>query len=379
MKWLRDLLVAGACLLPAFAQAQVEVVPGPAGGARAAVTPMQVYHSGWGAISSDGSLRGKLVCVGSGGELLPQAGATVTLSRDMLPLASGQTEADGSFSFSGLTEGVYEIAAEAGDCYAVNSFQAVRVPAGAQPMFVYASHMRHSSVDEVLQSLWAPHSVELVTRGFEEVVAPFMPAAQSPRVTIVNGRVSGQVAFANANNIPETHVVKVFRDGKLEATAPVDNLGTFSFSATGPGVVDVVLGGSAYASMGVELVDGSQLADRPRGTDGQFVAAALQGGMPSAPTLLIPAVGGAAQPGLAPPPMGPVAMPMPMGGFGPAGGFYGGGGGGFGGGGGGFGGGLGGIGGLVGAAGLAVGIAALADDDDDGFVPDVTTPIVVLP
>lgn len=373
MMWLRKLICVGACLLPAVAMAQVEVVPSPSSSStRPEGASRQVYHSGWGFLTADGTLRGKVVCVGGNGELQPQANATVTLSRDTVPMASGQTQSDGSFAFSGVTEGVYEIAAEAPSCYAINSFQAVRGSSAqsAPAMNVYAANLQRASVDETLQSLWAPQANQAGTRAFEEVLEPYIPATQSPRVAIVNGRVSGQVAFANPYNIAEAHVVKVFRNGSLLTSAPVDNLGTFAFSVPGPGPVDVVLGGSAYASLGVHLVDANQLSDRSQ-AEVNFVS--LNAQTPSASTLLIPAVGGPSQQPGAIPGMGPQGVPMPLvGGFGGGGGFQGGGGSGGGLGGGGFGG----IGGaLLGAAGLAVGFAALNEDDEDGFVVNQATPL----
>jgi hypothetical protein len=205
----------------------------------------------------------------------------------------------------------------------------------------------------------------IAARTFEDVVPPVMPAAQSQRVAIRGGMVYGQVAWSNPFNIPEAHVAKVFRGGQLIATAPVDAMGRFTFSPGGPGVVDVVVGGTAYGSIGVELVDVDAPAQLTMNADGsKFVAAA--NALLQSNSLLVPTVGGGA------PPAGP-GGPAPGEMLGPplaGGGFMGPGGGGFAGGGGG-GGGLGGLGGLAGAA-LAVGIAALADDDD-GFDGNLAT------
>lgn len=307
-------------------------------------------------------------------------------------LATTQTAEDGSFSLQGVTPGVYEIAAESPNCYGIVSFQAVdggqlrRTPT----MDVYASTLRRAKVDEVLQSLWAPQDQIGTGRPFVELVSPLQPATQSQQVTIRGGVVSGQVAFENARVIPEAHVVKVFKQGVLMATAQVDPEGKFSFPAKTPGPVDVVLGGGAYATLGLELVDETRVS--VNGTQApKFVSALTSEALAAAPTLLIPAVGGAPtgsdDGGLLPPPFPLAGEPLPMmgGGFGPMGGGFGpmgGGGGGFGGGSGGgaggLGGGLGGIGGLLGIAGLAAGVVALADDDD-GFSTPVGTAVIAVP
>jgi hypothetical protein len=375
--WLKLLLLWSASLTPAVLLAQVEVVPRPSSEpVSSAVQPRQVYHSGWGYLSSAGVLTGKVYGIHGVGKLEPQVGTTVTLSQNLAVLASGKTDRNGNFSFSGLDPGVFEIATESTAGYSIYSFQALYASGGAaaQPMLVFASSLQHSRVDELLNSLWAPSdTLPSGARPFEEVLAPFIAASQSQRVAIINGRVSGQVAFGNPNNVPEAHVVKVFRNGTLLADASVDSLGTFSFAAPAPGPIDVVLGGSAFAAFGAELVDASQLA-REQQSPVQFVSANLQS-PPASPTLLVPAVGGTNQ---GPTATSPAAMPggiPPMamaGGFGPGGSFGGGGSGG------GFGGGMNGLGiagALLGGAGLAVGIAAL-DDDDDGFEVNVSTPIV---
>ncbi len=360
---------------------QKELVPTPIPTANAAQVPTSVYHSGWGFIKADGSLSGQVVTVAAGAAVKPQGDATVTLSRDLVVLATTRTDADGSFVLSGLSPGVYEIAAESADCYGIVSFQAVSGRHLGQNtttpvMEVYASSMRRTAVDEVLQSLWAPQDGEATGRPFVGVVEPLQPAAQSQRVAIRGGAVSGQVAFANARNIPEAHVIKVFSQGQLVATAPVDSMGKFSFPASSPGPVDLVLGGSAYAAIGVELVeDATRLSSQQKG-DVRLVSLASAAAIAS--QLVIPAAGGPPDDGSDAPPL-PIGEPLPLagpgfpmdGGFAPGGGGFSGGGGGMGGGGGGpgGGGGLGGMGGLLGIAGLAVGVTALADDDNGFTVP----------
>ena len=161
----------------------------------------------------------------------------------------------------------------------------------------------------------------------------------------------------------------------------------FSFPVIAPGAIDIVLGGSAYASLGFEAVNSEQLSQETKENQ-RFVSSALQD-ICVADTLVIPAVGCGTP---LPPPLiaeevvaVASAAPAPMCcGFSPSAGFQGGGfsgGGGYGGGGGG--GGFGSLaGGLVGAAGLAVGVAALLDEDDDnddrnrndGFTTGFATP-----
>ncbi len=374
---LRVLFVLGAAI-GAFSNskivcAQSEIVPAPTPTADVMRTQPTVYHSGWGALQSDGGLKGRVVVVGASGAVQPQANATVTLSQDLVVLATTQADSDGGFAFSGLSAGVYEIAAETPNSYAISSFQAIASgqPGSAAVMNVYASRMPRANVDEVLKSLWAPQEMSGATRQFEQLIAPLMPATQSQRVAIRGGAVSGQVAFANERNIPEAHVIKVFRDGSLLATAPVDSMGRFSFPIQAAGPVDLVLGGSAYATMGVELVDDTRVTARPAG-DVHYVAAAAEA-VAVAGSLVVPAVGGPASGDpVAPPPQFAMAPPAPMGGgYAPMGGGSGGGSGG------GFGGGMGGIGALLGIGGLALGAVALADNED-GFNTSLATSQAII-
>ncbi len=372
---LRVLIVCGTAAAlwgNSVAWAQSEVVPVPTPTADVMHTQTAVYHSGWGALQSDGALKGRVVTVGASGATQPQANAAVTLSRDLVVLGTTQADANGAFSFSGLSPGVYEIAAETPSSYGISSFQAIASShsGSAAVMNVYASHMPRANVDEVLKSLWAPQDISGATRQFEQLIAPLMPATQSQQVAIRGGAVSGQVAFANQRNIPEAHVIKVFRDGRLLATAPVDSMGRFSFPVQSAGPVDLVLGGSAYATLGVELVDDTRVTVLPAGKS-HFVAAAAEA-LAVADSLVVPAAGGpAGGDPVAPPPPLAMAPPVPMGGgFGPSGGGFGGGsGGGMGGGG------MGGLGGLLGIGGLAMGAIALANNDD-GFTTAVGTGFV---
>lgn len=376
---LRTLFGLGVILGTGNAWAQSELVPPPSPISSGAVNAQTtVYHSGWGAIQSDGSLQGRVVTVGDAGAVQAQANTVVTLSKDLMVLATTQTASDGSFTLSGLSPGVYEIAAESPNCYGIVSFQAVdgqqlgRAPA----MDIYASSMTRASVDDVLQSLWAPQDQFGSMRPFVELVAPLQPATQSQRVAIRGGVVTGQVAFESDRVIPEAHVVKVFKQGALMATAPVDREGKFSFPASTPGPVDLVLGGGAYATLGLELVDETRVSANGKQSP-KFVSAMANEALAVASTLVVPAAGGspASDEGtVLPPPLPMAGQPLPMGGgFGPMGG----GGGGFGGGsgGGGLGGGMGGLGGLLGIAGIAMGAVALADDDD-GFSVPVGTPVL---
>lgn len=364
---------------------QKEVVPTPKPTANAAQVQSSVYHSGWGFIGNDGSLNGQVVTVGAAATVKPQGNTTVTLSRDLVVLATTRTDANGSFVLKGLSPGVYEIAAESSDCYGIVSFVAVSSGQGQQAatapvMEVYATSMRRPAVDEVLQSLWAPQDAIVADRPFDGLPEPAQPAAQSQRVAIRGGAVSGQVAFANAHNVPEAHVIKVFSQGTLVATAPVDRMGKFSFPVSSPGPVDLVLGGSAYAAIGVELVeeDATRLSLQQTG-DERLVS--LASAVAVASQLVIPAAGGPPGDGTDAPPL-PFAEPLPLagpgfpldGGFVTGGGGFsgGGGGGGFGGGGGG----IGGLGGLLGIAGLAVGVTALASDDNG---TSIATPVAPIP
>lgn len=385
---LRTLIGLGFLISAGNAWAQSELMPAPKLATGADYTQTAVYHSGWGAIQSDGSLKGRVVTVGDAGAVQAQADAVVTLSKNLMVLATTRTAEDGSFSVSGLSPGVYEIAAESPSCYGIVSFQAVdssqlgRAPA----MDVYASTMSRANVDEVLQSLWAPQDQFAVSRPFVELVAPLQPATQSQRVAIRGGVVSGQVAFESDRVVPEAHIVKVFKQGALVATAQVDRDGKFSFPAQTPGAVDLVLGGGAYATLGLELVDDTRVTANGKPSS-KFVSAVANEALSVASTLVVPAAGGTPADDVGSPlsePLPLVGEPIPMmgGGFGPMGGGFGpmGGGGGFGGGsggGGGLGGGMGGIGGLLGIAGLAVGVVALADDDD-GFTTNLGTPVTIV-
>lgn len=379
---LRTLLGLGVILGTGNAWAQSELVPSPSAISSGAVSAQTtVYHSGWGAIQSDGSLQGRVVTVGEAGAVQTQANTVVTLSKDLMVLATTQTANDGSFTLTGLSPGVYEIAAESPDCYGIVSFQAVdgNLLGRAPAMDVYAASMTRASVDDVLQSLWAPQDQFGSMRPFVELVAPLQPATQSQRVAIRGGMVSGQVAFQSDRVVPEAHIIKVFKQGTLMATAQVDSQGRFSFPATAPGAVDLVLGGGAYATLGLELVDETRVSAIENQSP-TFVSTMVNDALAVGSTLLVPAAGGspAGDGGLLPPPLPMAGQPLPMGGgFGPmsggGGGFGGGSGGGSGGGG--LGGGLGGLGGLLGIAGIALGAAALADEDD-GFNVPVGTPVL---
>ncbi len=381
---LRVLIVMGSLLSCGVTMAQPkEVVPTPKPTANAAQAQSSVYHSGWGFIGNDGSLKGQVVTVGAAATVRPQGNTTVTLSRDLVVLATTRTDADGSFVLNGLSPGVYEIAAESSDCYGIVSFVAVpsgqgQQSAAAPVMAVYATSMVRPAVDEVLQSLWAPQDGIVANRPFDGLPEPSQPLAQSQRVAIRGGAVSGQIAFASPRNIPEAHVIKVFSQGTLVATAPVDSMGKFSFPAQSPGPVDLVLGGSAYAAIGVGLVeDPTRLSSQQKG-DVRLVS--MESAVAVASQLVVPAAGGPPADGSDVPPPPPLGAPLPPPGF-PVdggfvtggGGFSGGGGGGFGGGGGGMGGGIGGMGGLLGIAGLAVGVTALASDDSG---TTIATPVV---
>lgn len=380
--WQRLIMVCSLLVTWQSVWGQSEVVPVPKSAANVSQlsAAAEVYHTGWGFANEAGELTGKVLCIGARGQTIPQGNATVTLSQNLQVLASGQTASDGSFSFSGVEEGVYEIATESVDCYAMFSFQVMRAVANRTPppMLVFASSLSHARVDEVLETLWTPvDSADASNQPFESVLGPRLSAVQTQRVSLFNGRVNGQVAFANPLNVPEIHVVKVFRGGTQIASAPVDRQGRFSFIAS-PGPIDVVLGGSAYAVLGAELVDSTQLSALTNSSP-RFVSTAMQAA-PPAQTLLVPAVGGPGVDALPPPPAlgAPMGVPMtPMaGGFGPWGGGTRGGFGGGGYGGGGWGAGnL--AGALLGAAGLAVGIAALEDDDENGFVAPPASPVSV--
>lgn len=375
---LRTLFGLGVILGTGNAWAQSELVPPPSPISSGAVNAQTaVYHSGWGAIQSDGTLKGRVVTVGEAGAVQAQANTVVTLSKDMMVLATTETDSDGSFTLTDLSPGVYEIAAESPNCYGIVSFQAVdgNLLGRAPSMDVYAASMTRANVDDVLQSLWAPQDQFGSMRPFVELVAPLQPATQSQRVAIRGGMVTGQVAFESDRVIPEAHIVKVFKQGTLMATAQVDSQGRFSFPAPTPGAVDLVLGGGAYATLGLELVDETRVSANVNQSP-KFVSTIANEALAVGSTLVVPAAGGApsGDGGVLPPPMPMAGQPLPMGGgFGPMGG----GGGGFGGGsgGGGLGGGMGGLGGLLGIAGIALGAVALADDDD-GFNVPVGTPVL---
>ncbi len=387
----RLFVASGFCLsmtlgsLSGFAQS--ELVPSP--------TPQQTstarFHSGWAALQPDGSLLGRAVMLGGAGNVSPQPSARVTLSRNLIPLATTQADADGNFAFAGLSQGIYEIASETDHSFAIVSFEAV---SGRQPsvMDVYASSMPRTAVDAVLKELWAPQEEGAGTPKFEDVMAPMIPGTQSQRVAIRAGKINGQVAFADSRNVPEAHVVKAYSQGNLIDSAPVDSQGKFILTVGNPGPIDVVLGGAAYAILGFEAVEVENLAKVSGGKSLQLVSMQEQiGSLGVCDSLVVPAVGC----GIAlPPPViveeglplaacaPPAAAPM-CGGFSPCAGGYRGGG--FSGGGGGYGGGgFGGIGGLLGIGGIALGAAALIDNNDNnnrdnGFRPPLATPFYGYP
>lgn len=383
----RVCLLGGFCLsltlghLLGFAQS--EVVPTPTAQQKNASR----FHSGWAALHPDGSLTGRAVILNGQGELSAQPHARVTLSRKLLPISTTQADADGNFKFTGLSQGVYEIASESDHSYAIVSFEAVadRTPS---VMHVYASSMPRAAVDAVLKELWAPQEEAVGTPRFEDVMAPLIPGTQTQRVAIRGGKINGLVAFADSRNAPESHVVKAFSNGSLIDTAPVDGQGRFSLAIENPGPIDIVLGGSAYASLGFEAVDLEGLVTLQPEKNQSTHLVSMQDPANSlgvCDSLVVPAVGC----GIAVPPPVAVEEGLPLasceaapmcGGFSPCASGYRGGG--FGGGGGG-GGEFGGMGSLLGIAGIALGAVALADDDDwrddrffrdSGFNPPLATP-----
>ncbi|MEZ6078184.1 MAG: hypothetical protein R3C56_21665 [Pirellulaceae bacterium] len=63
-------------------------MPTPKPTANTAQVQSSVYHSGWGFIGNDGSLKGQVVTVGAAATVRPQGNTSVTLSRDLVVLAT---------------------------------------------------------------------------------------------------------------------------------------------------------------------------------------------------------------------------------------------------------------------------------------------------
>jgi hypothetical protein len=342
--------------------ASVEVVPLAPASTQQVVS---VFHSGWGKLREDGSLHGRALALGPGGAQLPQQGAAITIERNGVVVATASTDGDGRFVVEGLQPGVHQLRADAASATAIHSFQLVSVPeAGESVMNIYCASMPLSEVDRIVAQMWAPGNwFEAPRSSFARLLEPEVPNEQNPRVSMVNGVVSGQLAFPHPNHIPEGHIVKVFRAGQQIAESRVDEMGRFTFEPGSAGPADIVVGGGGYGSIGVEIVDASpepQLSQNAAG-DVHYVAARAL--LQASDSLLVPVAGGGegGAPGQAPP-----GEPAP---YGPG---YMGGGGGYGGGGGG---GYGGFGGLGGAAALALAAVALAVDDDDGFNGNPVTPV----
>ncbi len=335
------------------ANGQVETVP-PGGSAQSGWV---AFHSGWAHLAGE-DLRGSVSTPARPGA---GANAKVSLLKNGVVQRSTLADENGAFVFASVNPGVYGITVESDEVCGAISFEAVPAPAGgAIPFQVYAATMPKALVEDIWASMWAPPS-EVVYRpqSFAQLAAPVgTKVAQTERVVAVDGRVRGQLAFDSNQSVPTSQVIKVYRNGSLVATERVNESGQFSFAAE-PGIVDVVVGGNAFACIAVDVVAAPGVAAQSEGSTRFVSTNAVQPG--AADQLLIPVIGSGQSSEEAPPVVEPV-LPIEFagGGFAGPGGFGGGSGGGGGGGRGGGGG------ALLGLAGLAVGVTALADDDD-GF------------
>lgn len=347
-------------------------------------TRAETFHNGWASLD-DGNLNGRATELTESGELQTISGARVELLKNASIVSSTVADADGNFTFSDVTPGIYGITIESADGFAAHALSAVAASDASPPVNVYVSKLPRRVVDELLQSLWTPDTQAGSAKPFLESAPRGNAMVQSPQVRMIDGMVYGEVLFENPTAVPSSHYVKVFdAAGRLIATERVDSYGKFDFAPPSAGLYNIVVGGGAYACVAVHVVAQEAVASVVEPVSVRFISKDVAPQVPD--SLAISAIG--------PPPAGPVVadefeggfvgpggFPAYPGGFAGGGGFGGGGaGGGFGGGGagGGFGGGgLGGLGGLLGIAGLAVGIVALADDDD-GFAPPPATPTTPL-
>lgn len=368
MKRMFFALFACCSLMPAvYGQEAVLSSPSTVPASQAAT----VYHSGWAVLNADGDLDGQVVTVGSNGGSTPQADASVIL---LSPTSSMNltTDEHGHFSFPNVKPGVYEIRSAASDSYASFGLQVLpHHPEAANQLSVYAASMPPAMVDEVLRSLNVPQTAPAASqrRNFAPVGSPNWPLVQSQRVALTNGVVNGRLAFTVGYGLPQSHTVKLFRDGQVIDTAAVDPMGYFTVRPEGAGAYSLIVGGVGHGALGIEVVD--QSAQLSSNTSGSKLVSNNSNALVQ-DSLVFPVAMPETAPLAQQPPVEEFVGPPPVGGGFPAPG-----GGGFAGGGGAGGGGLGGLGGaggLLGIAGLAVGVAALASDDD-GFNGNLATPI----
>ncbi|MCR9291113.1 MAG: carboxypeptidase-like regulatory domain-containing protein [bacterium] len=215
-----------------------EAVPTPSQSILEAVT---AYQSGWGSLRQDGSLHGQVLSPAG-----VQAGATVTIQSGGATVGSATSDEQGRFVITGLSPGLHTLRADSGSSYAVHSVLLQQGGADSV-MNVYCAGLPRSEIERMFSEMWSPGNwFDTPESSTARLLGPPAPQMQNPRVNMRGGVVNGQLLFPSPNWLPSGHMVKVFRNGQLLATAPADQYGRFSFEPGTAGAVDIVAGGGAY-------------------------------------------------------------------------------------------------------------------------------------
>ncbi|MCA9061284.1 MAG: hypothetical protein KDA85_22375 [Planctomycetaceae bacterium] len=372
----------------AVAEAEVVVTEQPTAKADESLMPEQIPHQHSSSIGLDaqGGFRGRLGTIRkTDNELVAIGKTTVKLLADGHVVASTVTAADGTFRFSGQTEGVKGL-------IAINDsgmlFTGVRLVHGDPPAD-YTHELAVNAAITAASDLDRARSLIMrnLPRGDERFVGsptendngyPFggnqaSTSIQSHTVALqVDGSLEGEINLMDDRTGRyreiEDLTVYMLRDGVQVGQTRVNPNGTFSVRGLTPGVHSVVVAGrDGTVAMGVSLVS-QEVALNPAAHGYQLTTVMQQLNLAASPVNaenlnqdnFDENVGGDNPPPA--PPQPPVNPAGPVGG-GPGGGGTGAGGGGAGGGGGGL------LGPLLGA-GIGAGIgAAIANDNNNGASP----------
>jgi hypothetical protein len=322
----------------------------------------------WVKLDAAGRLTGSAVGL-EPGQKVSVGGLPVYLVADDVVVHSTRTNADGTFSISGVKPGAYALVAR--DASAIGAFSlhvmasnaAAHLPSDVEvrvitPALDASRIIRQQSIPGAMSSY--PTMVD------SDPLAGTRTFSSSPVVLMNNGLLVGKVSTPSKAQDLSSVVVHVLKDGREVAKASITAAGDFSVAGLKPGIYGIIAAGeSGFAATSLELVAPAGLA-----STGEKLIALVQDSnvlslelMPSTAANVVEetVISEEVVANDAPfAPFAPAAGGMPMG---PGGGFGGGGGGG------GFGGA--GWGGIAGIAGLATVAGILAAEDD----PQPTSPI----
>jgi hypothetical protein len=313
----------------------------------------------WVKLDAAGRLTGSAVGL-EPGQKVSVGGLPVYLIADDVVVHSTRTNADGTFSISGVKPGAYALVAR--DASAIGAFSlhvmasnaAAHLPSDVEvrvitPALDATKIIRQQSIPGAMSSY--PTMVD------SDPLAGARTFNSSPVVLMNNGLLVGKVSTPSKAQDLSNVVVHVLKDGREVAKASITAAGDFSVAGLKPGIYGIIAAGeSGFAATSFELVAPAGLA-----STGEKLIALVQDSnvlslelMPSTAANVVEETVVFEEVVANDAPFAPAAGGMPMG---PGGGFGGGGGGG------GFGGGAG-WGGIAGIAGLATVAGILASEDD---------------